>query len=106
MLTYEQDLLPKKSLTTKQKWNLASFSDELSLSPNLSLFISFQTFVPMNIPAVIILASDLIENAWCSHAGTYKSIVISINCFNKFFKSSNLIYFGVNTLVSWTKETW
>ena len=60
MLTYEEDLLPKQFLITKQYW-YHDFSDELSLSLKLSSFISFQISVPMNIPAVI-LASDLAEN--------------------------------------------
>ena len=45
MLLYEEDLIPRKILTTKQNWYHASFSDELSLSPNLSLFISSQISV-------------------------------------------------------------
>ena len=61
MLTYEEDLLPKKLLITKQNCYHASFSDELSLSQNLSSFISFQISVPMNILTVI-LASHMAEN--------------------------------------------
>ena len=61
MLTYKDDLLPKKILTTNQNLYHVLFSDELSLSPNFSAFISFQISVPMNLPAVI-LALDLTKN--------------------------------------------
>ena len=38
-------------------------------------------------------------------AGIYKSISISIHCFNKFFKSPKLICIGVNTLVVSSRVT-
>ena len=101
MLTYEEDLLPNKILATKQNWYHASFCDEHSfywifLHSIASKFLFQRIFQRLFLYQIWQKIAD---------AGIYKSIAISIYCFNKFFKSPHLICIGLSTLEEWCKET-